>query len=388
MKNSKVLEIYSQLLPLTDKVSVGDPNKDPLLNLYVGASFAKCIEYNLAIFNESNDEISFFTSSGLRGICEDFITLKYLHEKVDSSDLNVLLKAWAMKQLSEGINEQEVFFQTNKSDQPVIKYSKKYKDIAIASESALKFYAVKYRWKKNDFSPSISQMASACSLRPLYKYLYAATSKSVHFSPHFFMRMGWGDIEKHNTVFKFSTRNFSRYYADFGRFYGTFLFVKFCDTFGDLMAITTEIKKSIDELRNYLEESPRWPELVTFEEMNLEPPNFSLIQTHMSYLKDLSTIELHETLKEVLLERKREQISGMDTTEKREEIRGLIGNKNKSILDSIPDNRLDAALISVGELMLEKLKPNLKASDVAQFFAAIPPEDVIRYLESASQNTN
>ena len=185
MEDKKVFETYNKLVPVIEDVAIGNPIKDADLQVFTGAALMKCLEFNLTSFNETSTNATFaafFISSGLRGLCEDFITLKYFKEIIDPQDAQKILMAWPMKQMAEGIEKQNLFFQINRPQQPVISYSDHFQKILISSNAALKTYRSKYGWTRN--LPKVIEMADACSVRPLYDYLYHATSKSVHFSPH------------------------------------------------------------------------------------------------------------------------------------------------------------------------------------------------------------
>lgn len=204
MKEVDILEIYYKVIPVIESVSVGNPAKDSWFQIFLGAAFAKCLEFNLVLFDDTYNNSAFFTAAGLRGVCEDLIATKYFKEIIDPKDIQDILFAWSSKQMAEGVEKQNVFFSNNRNQQPVIPYSDMFQNNLKTSNATLKTYRSKYGWNGN--LPRIIDMADACLMRPLYDYLYSATSKSVHFSPHFFMRMGWGDI-KEEPSFRFSTKN-------------------------------------------------------------------------------------------------------------------------------------------------------------------------------------
>lgn len=380
MEEAKILETYGRLVPVIEEASVGTPTKDSWLRVFTGAALAKCLEFNLASFDDTYSKDAFFYASGLRGICEDFIALKYFTEIIDPQDTQEILFAWAMKQMAEGIEKQSVFFKTNRPQQPVISYSGRYQTMLQSSNATLRSYRSKYGWAQN--SPKIIDMADGCSLRPLYDYLYSATSKSVHFSPHFFMRMGWGNIETDDPSFHFSTKNFAKYYVEFSQFYGTFLFIRFCETFGDNLEISNKLTDSLIVLREYLANTPRWPEIVTFEEMNLSPPNYGAIHELMPLLKELNPDERREMVQIMLTERNNERINKMLAEEKRDTINQFFSGQVLDKVASIPEDKLDQILHGLGTQLIESIQPNIQAEDAAMFLSSIPAEDLIRYIES------
>ena len=384
MEDSNILETYKNVALTLEGISVGTPTKDSWLRIFTGAAIAKCLEFNLASFGNTDNDTAFFNASGLRGICEDFIALKYFRDVIDPKDTQEILFAWAMKQMADGVEKQSIFFKSNRPQQPVISYSDKYKTMSKSNNTKLKSYRSKYGWAQN--SPRIIDMADACSLRPLYDYLYSATSKSVHFSPHFFLRMGWGDTETDDPSFHFSTKNFAKYYVDFSRFYGTFLFINFCETFGDNLGISDKLIDFLIVLKEYLENIIRWPEIVTFEEMNLSPPNYGAIHSLMPLVKQLDSDDRREMVQVILTERNNEKISKMSAEEKRDLVNQFFGGQVPDKVASISDDKLDQILHGIGKKLIANIKPDIQAEDMAIFLSAIPAEELINYIEKMATN--
>lgn len=109
-------------------------------------------------------------------------------------------------------------------------------------------------------------MAESVNLIDLYEYLYAATSSFVHFSPRNLGRMGWGDIRTQE--FEFSTDNFASYYDTFNKFYSLYLLITFSTTFASILDCREDIEVPINILIDAVNTFPRWPEIITHEEMN------------------------------------------------------------------------------------------------------------------------
>jgi hypothetical protein len=160
------------------------------------------------------------------------------------------------------------FFEANNPFQPVVGGSAtKLQNLMLADRNDLRaFWKAQGVAKKN--GPTVKDMADRTGLAQTYEYIYFLSSNFVHFNPHALMRMGWGPEEG---AFRFSVHNFARYYADLASFYGAVLFVGFFYRIGtgyfsdETSADTEAILKAIDDV-------PRWPEIVTFEELNRRPP--------------------------------------------------------------------------------------------------------------------
>lgn len=379
MEDETVLEIYKKLMPIIEDVAIGSPTQDKWLQVFFGASLMKCLEFNLISFTETNTNSPYFSSSGLRGICEDLVTLKYFKEIIEPQDAQRILWAWSMKQMTEGTEKQSLFFKINRPQQPVIPYSEWFQKTLKSSKAELRVYRSKYGWARN--LPKVIEMADACSMRALYDYVYHATSKSVHFSPHLFMRMGWGEMESAEPSFQFSTKNFAQYYLEFNQFYGTFLFIKFCETFGCDLNISDKLENSLSKLRDYLKGNPRWPELVTYEEMNLRPPNFHAIHLWMTFLEGSSPQDLCEIIQIVLTESNNEKINKMSAEEKRDAINKIFSGQSSDKVAAMPENKLDQILHGMRKELLVDIKSDIQAEDVAKFLSSIPTEDLVRYIE-------
>ena len=123
--------------------------------------------------------------------------------------------------------------------------------------------------------PSVRSMAEKTGV---YDFMYHATSKWVHFNPHVLLRMGWGKCDDKSqlgdaTRWKFSTEHFSPYYADFNRVYSVFLFRLLCVRLIDEFSEPAAVRRSLEAITSRINGILRWPELVTYEEMNQDGPH-------------------------------------------------------------------------------------------------------------------
>lgn len=60
----------------------------------------------------------------------------------------------------------------------------------------------KYNWQRK--CPTVKQIATDGYLLNLYNYVYAATSRLVHFNPQILLQMVWGAEKKSNYNFYFT----------------------------------------------------------------------------------------------------------------------------------------------------------------------------------------
>jgi len=77
--------------------------------------------------------------------------------------------------------------------------------------------------------------------------------------------MGWGDLPE----ITFSTRHFKAYYRHFACFYGAYLFTELCAWMISIDLLDKAVETDLQKIVALLEKEARWPEIVTFEEMNI-----------------------------------------------------------------------------------------------------------------------
>ncbi|MEQ9208783.1 MAG: DUF5677 domain-containing protein, partial [Pseudomonadales bacterium] len=130
--------------------------------------------------------------------------------------------------------------------------------------------------------PTVEHMANECGLTHLYSFLYRGTSKIVHFNPRHLLRMGWGDTDTRQFVL--AAGNFDAYYIDFTRFYAALIFSEYMKATCHYLRPGRVVRAQARLVEHFLHKCGRWPELVTFEEMNIDPrkfPNFMHIAIGM-----------------------------------------------------------------------------------------------------------
>jgi len=118
--------------------------------------------------------------------------------------------------------------------------------------------------------PPTRNMALEVDLDDLYDFMYAITSDVVHFNPLVIIRNAWGETKER---LQHSVDNFDRYYADFCQTYSLFFLCEFARAFSFELSFSSEYLVSIGKLEEGLTEKLRWPEAVTFEEMNIDGPS-------------------------------------------------------------------------------------------------------------------
>ncbi len=212
--------------------------------------FLKAFEFATLVHETLKPGIAFFVAPSLRGICEDYIALKYLYEKRTRDQCDGLLTQKAMHQLKSAADKQVAFFKRARPYQPVYSVNK-----------WTEFQAANH--------PNVRSMATAVALDDLYDFMYAITSDVVHFNPRVIIRNAWGEHPKYSH----SVSHFDQYYLSMCRVYGLYFLCTFADTFAAEFTLSPDSKVVILRLAQSLEDELRWPEAVTYEEMNLESPS-------------------------------------------------------------------------------------------------------------------
>ena len=274
MKN-KILEILEKIDTITyKKRNINSTPNKPAFKTILYAGFFRVLDYSLGIYRKKNppDE-SIFLISGLRAICEDLIYIVAIN-KWPVEDANMYVKSTMIYELGKSIKAQHQFFKREKPSLLYLKPSDFSQRFRINNNDLVHF------WKKNGYSncevklPSVFQIAKKNGLESLYNFLYHATSKSVHHSVHYLSRMGWGNESCEENEFHYRVGNFNKYYFEFCRFYGIYLLCLYYKDLGSKIGIKKLLSNKMSLLLKIQKEELRWPEIVTFEEINVKPPSY------------------------------------------------------------------------------------------------------------------
>jgi Family of unknown function (DUF5677) len=263
--------VYKALEPVVEDVRKISLKTDDFYQLALKGAFIKSYEFNTYSSGLESTTRSFFMTATLRGICEDIIILKSIafFDPKDRSDAVVHIQ---MSSVYESLINQKQFFDDIRMGQPCIADPDAATKRTDHDDKLLDIYR-KYNLLRNNRKPSVRQLALSCGLLQIYDFFYSATSKWVHFAPHILLRMGWSEDTSRDAIHILSTAHFSGYYANFNFIYGTYLFALFFNTFKPELPSANDIEPHINELNQLLNDMLRWPELITFEEMNTKPPS-------------------------------------------------------------------------------------------------------------------
>ncbi len=301
--NSLQYELESIFLAIKQKVSFSvdydnDQNfKRRLLDCLVMASISKCVDFNIeANRQRENPEVEYLLVGNLRPICEELIWLTYL-SRFDSPLSNQFVEYLINKNVIYGLEAQRKFFAANNPYQPIpdsklinkskndVKRKKKELNETLRNVNAL-----------NGGCRSVRKLAKEIGLTSTYEFIYFASSNYVHFNPQNLMRTGW---LKNDSLVEFSIRSSNPYYKNFSFFYGAILFIGFEASFG-LKYFENVLESETNSLVDLIEREFIWPEIVTYEELNIsKPKNIALNAFRHVFREENSSIPYGEILKEL-----------------------------------------------------------------------------------------
>lgn len=266
------LEAYKNILSETSLNNVTDLKDSIFVNL-IKCAFIRNIEFNEFVSKPHSNEY-YFLLPFLRGLAEDIISLNYIEKVIDENDRNDFIAYLMLEDVKKSTIRQNEYFIAERNAQPrVTEEILKMVHTDNSYESKIESLKIKYSWDRK--TPTTYHMAEKSSLSEMYKYFYHATSRLVHFNPHLLMKLSWGECESlgneklKEAKFTVSTKNFNKYYEEFCKFYGSYLFIKFIDLFEKYLIISEDTEKQISDIRAIFSDNRRWPELITFEELNI-----------------------------------------------------------------------------------------------------------------------
>ena len=250
----------------TDKSIV--TNELEIAENILNASFIKNLEFNLSITASGENNLFFFLPI-LRGLCEDIIFINYTFNVIEKSDRQVFILLCQALDWEKSIAAQDTYFSSVRDFQPVLTV-KMINDIILDKidvDLIQNTLREKYGWRRK--FPTVKQIAEDGAMSDLYDFLYAATSRLVHFNPQNLLQMTWGEIDRNVgkiKKIKISLEHFKKYYSDFCLFYGFLLFKTFVNTFQEILKV--DLSDELTQIEDFFK-AKRWPELITFEEMNI-----------------------------------------------------------------------------------------------------------------------
>lgn len=256
--------LQESLAPL-DSIESGYPigHRD----IVAHAALVRAIGFNIEAISNRRPDRHMLLMPNLRSICEDIIYLRALLP-LEAKDANTIVRLINIEKIEAGLRKQQKFIHRHQPLQPTLADHISLKDALEADREDYRKIADKIGWNPKKLPPT-RDLAERGGLIDLYDFFFHATSELVHFSPRILLRMGWGEPPN----FKFNLANYSGYYRAFNIFYGAFLLRKLLacfqisdpKLFASMLPLDTALEKFLSAPR-------RFPEIVTYEEMNMPVP--------------------------------------------------------------------------------------------------------------------
>lgn len=257
---------------------------EPLMNV-----FPVCVKFGLArafafakFASQHNFETAFFIVPALRPITEDLIVFRFLEQTATAEERENLVQNLMVLDVQENLKHQSMFFRKFRPFQHVLSSFRDGDRQEKESKSQLTNFWRQNGWPnlgKNVKLPPIRQIALKSEpgiLEVVYDFFYRLASGEVHSSPRTLLRLGWQITENPNeAVLKsgFSIKQLGNYYLALAQIYGSYLFCLWFEFFSAHYEVSEDDLKQISSVRAYLLEQVQWPEIVTFEEMNVPRPD-------------------------------------------------------------------------------------------------------------------
>ncbi|MDR7377431.1 hypothetical protein J2X19_002110 [Rhodoferax ferrireducens] len=165
----------------------------------------------------------FAAVSLLRPACEEFLWAKYF-EMLDAKDAEQLVLLMASRELRDSLRAQDGYAGRGVSDSlGLTRYLKSQEASSKRANDQIKALGTRLKWEKrtvqNSQLPSVSFIAKDVGETNLYRFLYHASSRYVHFSPTELLRRTWGRTG-YVTV---NSDHFTEYWSSFVMYWGTVL---------------------------------------------------------------------------------------------------------------------------------------------------------------------
>ncbi len=272
-----------QLQPLIDRASTA--KFDPLHPYSTCLMYSFCRAFSFAEFasrQEPND--AFFLVPALRAITEDIIFFRFLSKSSDE-DREMVMQHLMSIDVADKVQHQQNFFRSFRPFQHVLTFRDDNTKVLDRMKEEMREFWRKSGWpnfgkrNRNVYVPPIREMAQksdAGMLEIAYDFIYRLTSGEVHSTPRTLLRLGWGESEAITELpaeATFSTRHLGPYHLSVIQVYGTYILCLWSELFSDQLDASQQDIAAFLVLRKHLMLNVRWPEMVTFEEMNQPVPD-------------------------------------------------------------------------------------------------------------------
>ncbi|WP_291152296.1 DUF5677 domain-containing protein [Flavobacterium sp. UBA7680] len=271
----KMQDLYQSInFESIEKINLEEKNQ---LDVLIHVAFTKSLQLNKILHEQIDNENSFLFLSSLRGICEEIIVLKYIHQEIKEADREAIVKSIFKVSTKKELEQQSIFMKKYRPAQPILNAELSDHIEAEGLEDIFKRNGINAKTL-----PPTFQLAQKVNLEELYNYLYRASCSFVHFNPRVMLRTVW--YQNNNTEeSNISITNFNKYYFSFCSFYSSYLLGLLYKTFNSKLNIDNESAQIVESIMEIIKNTTHFPELVTFEEFNLQRPEteLTIINRHL-----------------------------------------------------------------------------------------------------------
>ena len=262
------------LRPLVERTAVGDFDGTHIFLTCLRSSFVRTFEFT-DMTSTGNPDSAYFWVPSLRGITEDVIYIAFL-SKIGHETREQVIKNMIFLEVHQRISNQRAFFRTFRPFQPVL--TNAFQDIEIIRNELQAFWRGNGWPNLRQVSPptrEVAQNAIPGMLELVYDFIYRFTSGAVHFNPEQLLKLGWGSVDpEKGTIInsRFSAKHMGPYNLATCQIYGCLLLCLYFELFDEFLEPNEKEKEAVADLRKHIWRHFRWPEMVTFEEMNITVP--------------------------------------------------------------------------------------------------------------------
>lgn len=196
---------------------------DGVLPLIRSAIFRRQYECLSVAVDLVDKSLGFAAVALLRPACEEFLWAKYL-ASLKIPDAENLLVCMSRKELGDSLKAQDGHVGRTESERlGLAGHIKRNEASSKVVTAHIKALGLKLKWEKRAVEdgklPSIAFIAKAVDEIKIYRFLYHASSRYVHFSPAELMRRAWGK----NGSMTVSSAHFTDYWGAFVMYWGAYL---------------------------------------------------------------------------------------------------------------------------------------------------------------------
>jgi hypothetical protein len=200
----------------------GDGSKEKYLDIIRRAALVRQREALDATIQLCRTGHSAFAVCLLRPAYEELLWMEYFNAiSSEAAELNALL---IQKMIAESIEAQSEYM--SKKDMAELGFTMRIvkRQAARLREIAsdLRALGARLRWRQGAEKPTVVHIAQVVGRSKEYSFIYEATSRYVHFSPHELVRRVWGNPDK----LTISSQHFVGYWSAFALHWGLRIYVQ------------------------------------------------------------------------------------------------------------------------------------------------------------------